>query len=44
MEPVIMRPAEGASLQLYYSPLCVFLQGPDARVQSAQSAHHKGPV
>jgi hypothetical protein len=44
MEPIIMRRAEGASLQLYYSPLCVFLQGPEARVQSAQSAHHKGPV
>jgi hypothetical protein len=44
MDPIIMRPAEGASLQLYYSPFCMFLQGPDARVQSAQSAHHKGPV
>jgi hypothetical protein len=44
MEPIIMRPAEGASLQLLYSPLCEFLQDPDARVQPAQNAHLKGPV
>jgi hypothetical protein len=41
MEPIIMGPAEGASLQLFYSPLCEFLQGPYARVQPAKSALHE---